>query len=227
MLTPIEIQNRSFKSGIGYDKKDVEAFFKDVAKNYEKLYKENVELNDKMGVLNEGIQYYKSIEKTLQKALVLAERTSDETKETALQKAKAIEQEAQIKAKSMLMEAEKSLDDINLKIIELIRQYDMYKAQFKQLATTQIEILNSDSFQLEIANLNTFIKKSESSNGQENSKSQMVTDDTALEENSVQASRDDLLDEVIPKVTHNTTKAHNKNESKSQDDCFEYIEVED
>ena len=31
MLTPIDIQKKTFKSGIGYDKRDVEAFFAEVS----------------------------------------------------------------------------------------------------------------------------------------------------------------------------------------------------
>ena len=84
MLTPVEIQAKTFKSGgLGYDKKDVESFMREVNRSYEILYRENMELKDKVAVLNEGIQYYKSIEKTLQKALVLAEKTAETTKEAA------------------------------------------------------------------------------------------------------------------------------------------------
>ena len=65
MLTPVEIQAKTFKSGgLGYDKKDVESFMREVTRSYEILYRENMELKDKVAVLNEGIQYYKSIEKT-------------------------------------------------------------------------------------------------------------------------------------------------------------------
>ena len=52
MLTPIEIERKVFKSGIGYEKKDVDLFLKDILDNYEAIYKENVELNDKIIVLS-------------------------------------------------------------------------------------------------------------------------------------------------------------------------------
>ena len=78
MLTPIEIQDKSFKSGIGYDKKDVDAFLKDILANYELLYTKNAELEDKVAVLSEGISHYKSNEKSIQKALVLAQNVADE-----------------------------------------------------------------------------------------------------------------------------------------------------
>ena len=91
MLTPIEIQSRTFKSGLGYDKKEVDQFIKEILAGYESMYRENMELNDKLNTLNEGIQYYKSIEKTLQKALVLAQKTAEDTQAAAQKKAKLIE----------------------------------------------------------------------------------------------------------------------------------------
>ena len=63
MLTPIEIQNKIFKSsGLGYDKKDVDNFVTEVLQSYEALYREKMELTDKINVLTEGIKYYKTIE---------------------------------------------------------------------------------------------------------------------------------------------------------------------
>ena len=45
MLTPIEVQNKTFKSGgLGYDKKDVDQFFREVNDDYLRLYSENIDL---------------------------------------------------------------------------------------------------------------------------------------------------------------------------------------
>ena len=103
MITPIEIQNKVFKSGgLGYDKKDVDSFMEELLENYETLYRERMEMTDRMNTLKEGIQYYKTIEKTLQKALLLAERTAEETKSNAMKNAALIEQEAVSKANIIL-----------------------------------------------------------------------------------------------------------------------------
>ena len=176
MLTPIEIERKVFKSGIGYEKKDVDLFLKDILDNYEAIYKENVELNDKINVLSEGIQYYKSIEKTLQKALVLAQRTSDETQEAAKKEAKAIEQEAHARADLILADARRELNSLHSKTINLVQQYDLYKAQFKQLAAAQLEILSSESFQIHVANLDAFLAQTEEY-GEEN-----YSEEAAMEE---------------------------------------------
>lgn len=165
MLTPIEIQRRVFKSGIGYEKKDVDTFIQEILSDYESMYKENVELNDKLNVLSDGLQYYKSIEKTLQKALVLAQQASDETKAVAEQNARAIEKDARAKADMILADARRDLEVLHRKTVNLVQQYDIFKAQFRQLAAAQVEMLSSESFQIHVANLDAFLAQDTAEEG--------------------------------------------------------------
>ena len=158
MVTPVEIQNKSFKSGgLGYDKRDVDSFMRDILNSYEELYRQNMELKDRVAVLNEGIQYYKTKEKTLQKALVLAEKTAEETRNNAAKEAKRIEKEATTKANIMLADAKNELEVLHQQTIALIQQYEKYKLQFKNLANAQIEMLSSEAFSINIQNLDAFV----------------------------------------------------------------------
>ena len=50
MITPIDIQAKSFKTGMGYSKADVDSFFQTVASDFEALYRENLELKDKVNI---------------------------------------------------------------------------------------------------------------------------------------------------------------------------------
>ncbi len=158
MVTPIEIQNKSFKSGgLGYDKRDVDNFMHEILNSYEELYRQNVELKDRVSVLNEGIQYYKTIEKTLQKALVLAEKTAEETRNNAAKEAKRIEKEATVKANIMLADAKNELEVLHQQTVTLIQQYEKYKIQFKNLAHAQMEMLESDAFSINVQKLDAFM----------------------------------------------------------------------
>lgn len=158
MITPIEIQNKTFKSGgLGYDKKDVDAFMRDVLESYEIIYRENGELKDKIASLTERIKYYTTIEKTLQKALVLAEKTADETKAVAEKNAKRIEREAQVKYQIVLSDAKAELRKIHRQTVELMQQYELYKTQFKNLAAAQIELIESDSFKINVASVDSLL----------------------------------------------------------------------
>lgn len=157
MLTPIDIQNKTLKTGMGYNKKDVDDFLIQIIRSYEELYKQNVEFKEKIGTLSEGIQYYKSIETTLQKALVLAEKTSKETKEAAIMKAEALEQEARVKADQLLADAKNELDSVRNQTITLVQNYESFRLQFKKLAATQLELVEGDGFKIYAPELDKFM----------------------------------------------------------------------
>lgn len=113
MLKPVDIQNHTLRTSMrGYDRTETDDFLASVAESYEEIIRENRDLQDKIASLSEGIQYYKQIENTLQKALVLAEKTSSETQETAKIQADNMVKEAQEKAGNMVKEAQEKADSI-------------------------------------------------------------------------------------------------------------------
>ena len=204
MLTPVEIQNKVFKSGgLGYDKKDVDSYIKEIVRSYEDVYRENMELKDKVAVLNDGIKYYKTIEKTLQKALVLAEKTAEDTRNAAKKDAKRIEKEATTNANIMLADARNELENLHQQTIALIQQYEKYKAQFKNLAKAQIELIESDAFSINISNLDAFlsenkalapIKPSQSDDNQTGSEQNAASDADGAADNEQSQSGAHLSD---------------------------------
>ncbi len=146
MFTSSEIQEKEFKTGIGYDKKEVEQFLKELSADYEALLNENESLNRKLKDATDSLSYYKSIEKTLQRALILAEKTAQDTKNTAFKEADAIEREARTKADQILADARKQIEFIEHKTLNLMQQYDLFKIHFENLLHAQIELINSKSF---------------------------------------------------------------------------------
>ena len=157
MLTPIDVQAKTFKSGMGYSKVDVDTFLTNLYSDYENLYRENMELKNKISVLNESLNHYKGIEKSLQKALVLAETTSEETIAVAKTNAAVIEQEARVKAEAIVADAKHELDNLHSTTVELLQKYEAYKAQYKALAAAQLDLLNSEAFNIELAKVETLV----------------------------------------------------------------------
>ena len=160
MLTPIDIQNHNLKTGVrGYSKKETDDFLEEVLASYEEIYRENHELKEKLSSLSEGIQYYKNMENTLQKALVLAEKTSTETQEAAKSAADAMLKEAKAKAEAIQKEADayaevaksnanRELESTRDHVRKLVQSYENYRLQFKKLAESQIEMLNSETYSI-------------------------------------------------------------------------------
>ena len=171
MITPVEELGKELKRGFGYKAIQVDEFLEEVSRDYEKIYRNNNELREKVVALTENLNHYKSIEESLKKALILAEQTSKETIENANKKAKNIEMDAKRKAEDMINEAKQEAGTIRRsaqedfaeekrvhnaeieKYKELIRKlegdYYNYKAKMKQFIGAQMEILDNPAFSLE------------------------------------------------------------------------------
>ena len=57
--------------------------FAKVAKDFERLYQDNVELKDAVERVSAKLEYYQQMESTMQNTLVIAQETADEVKRTA------------------------------------------------------------------------------------------------------------------------------------------------
>lgn len=147
MLSPLDLQNKKVVTKKRkYDKLEMDEYLDLVFENYKELFNQNQELQKQIKTLSDGVQYYRSIESTMQKALVLAEKTSKETKDAAILKAEAIEKDANAKASKIISEANQEYEAIKEKCMYLLQQFNQYKMQLKQVATAQLELITSDSF---------------------------------------------------------------------------------
>lgn len=146
MLTPVDIQQKRFHVGLGYDKKDVNTFFEEVCKSYEELYRSNADLKDRVITLTDGLQNYKSKEAALEKSLLLAEKDAEDTKSSATKEAKSIKSEAKAQAQAILKDAEERLETIKSEIALLETQYAAYKTNFCNLMKRQFEFLKEEDF---------------------------------------------------------------------------------
>ena len=73
--TPNDLQNLTFKkSFMGYSEDMVNDVLDKIIEDYTVYIRENVELKDKLALLNEGLQHYKTIEESLQNTLLRADR---------------------------------------------------------------------------------------------------------------------------------------------------------
>ena len=143
MLTPLEIENKTFNKQVmsGYNVEEVKEFMATLLEDYEKLYKENIEFRDKIAVLNQGIQHYKSIEDTLQNALVVAQGTAETVKKNAKVEAENIVKEAELNAIKSADEINKQTIEKRMQLDDTKKQFDVYKAKMEALLISQLELL--------------------------------------------------------------------------------------
>ena len=146
MLTPVDIQQKKFHVGLGYDKKDVNTFFDSVSESYESLYRSNAELKEKVSILNDTLQNYRSKESHLEKSLKRAEKDTEETITNAAKEAKGIIRDAKIQASNIVSDAEKRLEKLEDEIAVMEARYTAYKSNFAMLLKQQFEFLGKQDF---------------------------------------------------------------------------------
>lgn len=224
MLTPVEMQGRELKQGRGYQKKEADEFLSDIFSDYEMLYRENMELKDKVNVLSDGLKYYKDLEKTLQKTLVIAEKVAEETTKTSEKKADLIILEAKNKAADIVYEANYYYQSIQGNIKNLMQQYDNYRIQCKKLADTHIELLNSESFKVDFSEIDLKLPQMKSKldlDNEINSQpdlsditiNQIPQEETTSIDKTIPTAKQEEVEERIPEILDN--------------DLFEFLNLDD
>ena len=127
MITPIEIQNKEFRRTFrGYNEEEVDEFLKIITDDFQSLYRENMDLQEKVKLYKEQVSRYKSIEDTLNATLITAQSAAEDTCSAANKKAKMIIEEAQLQSKHII-------DEANNRILELKKEYDDLVRELKYL----------------------------------------------------------------------------------------------
>jgi len=140
--TPNDLQNLIFKKTfMGYSEDMVNEVLDKIIEDYSAYIRENIELKDRISVLNEGIQHYKSIEESLQNTLIVAQQTSEEIKKNAYEKAENIIKEAELKAQRMLADANQEVVKIKFEYEEMKKRLHIFKSKAETLLLSQLEIL--------------------------------------------------------------------------------------
>lgn len=143
MIKPSDIETKDFKKvALGYSADEVDEFLDEILIDYHRLYKERVDLKDKIDILNQDLDYYRSIEKSLQKTLALAEKKAEEIKEAAELEKQEIEKQAQIKAEEIIGNTKQKLSSMEAEISRLVNQYELMKKRVKLLLYAEIDLID-------------------------------------------------------------------------------------
>ncbi len=143
MLTPLDIHNKVFSKVVrGYKMEEVDAFLDEIIRSHETLFRENRELKDKVGRLEEEIAKNREMSSTLQKTMILAEKVMEEETRQAEKAGELIKQEARQEGARMIQQAKKEA----LRIHQEIQRLRLYEKQLylkhKGFLEFQMELLD-------------------------------------------------------------------------------------
>ena len=133
-LTPLDIRHKEFKRGMrGYSDVEVDEFLDEVADEYERLFKENIDLQERVENLEEKVAGYKRIEETLQQTLINAQANAEEQKQNANKQAQLVLQDAELKARQLVNEAYSERQAIEQSMAKLRSAEEDFRFKFKTL----------------------------------------------------------------------------------------------
>ena len=142
MLTPLDIENKKFTRTLkGYNVDEVDDFLDQLTLEYEKLYKENAEFKSKFDEQQKEIERFKTVERTLQNTLVMAQTTAEDIKNMAQKQADQIINEAKLEAQKMVENVNKDEVEVRRRTEDLKKQFEVYKAKMEALLISQLELL--------------------------------------------------------------------------------------
>lgn len=140
--TPNDLQNITFKkSFMGYSEDVVNDVLDKVIEDYSAYIRENIELKDKLALLNEGLQHYKTIEESLQSTLLVAQQTGEDIKKNAYEKADNVLKEAEIRAQKLINDANQEVVKIKFEYEEMRKKLHVFKSKSETLLLSQMEVL--------------------------------------------------------------------------------------
>ena len=233
MITPMEIHNREFKKGFrGYNENEVDDFLDRIVVDYEKVLRENEKLRDQLTLNDKEVEHYKSLEKSLQDTLSVAQKTADEVLDSAkktsqelrenatrdteniynntMREAQNIREQAQLESKRVLDDAAHKLRIIVSEYDKIVREKNSFLLKIRAALESELvvtnQLLNTTPHVEELAELKAILNKIETEHKIElpNKKNSKVADKKIL---PVEEISEVEPEELIEKVSQIVSKA--------------------
>jgi len=143
-ITPLDVRKQEFRKAMrGLDADEVYAFLSTVADEYEAVLNDNKALRERLLELDDKVQEYRSIERTLRDTLLTAERVTVEAKDNARREATLIVKEAQLEAQKSLRDITAEGARLRQEIQRLRSQRDAYLDKMKVVAESHVKFIES------------------------------------------------------------------------------------
>ena len=128
--------NNSFP---GYNKNEVNSFVKNVTTEYESMLN-NLKVRDQeIENLKKELEHYKNIESTLNRAILIAEESSQNIKKTAFDESRVIIEDAKKNASRIINNALIKAEKVEMEANSLKRQVAQYKRRYKNILEEQLD----------------------------------------------------------------------------------------
>lgn len=145
MFTPQEVQEKTFIKAVfgGYDMQSVDEFLEPLIEDYVTLYKENSVLKSKMKVLVTKLEEYRAQEESMKKAILAAQKTSDDMIAETEKRCARMLSDAEGTARTKTASVQHEIDAAQERIDTARRVALDFIAQIEQQVSSHLSTLDS------------------------------------------------------------------------------------
>ena len=148
-ITPNDIHNKDFSTKFkGFDPEEVNEFLDEVKKELEHLIRENKDLEKRVKFNEEKVEYFTSIQETLNKSIIVAQEAADRLRENARKDAEIIIFEAEKTAEELLKEAAEKATQINRETDAIKKETRIFRQRLQILSQTQLEMIKNEEWDI-------------------------------------------------------------------------------
>lgn len=150
-LTPLDIHHKEFHRAIrGYNEEEVDKFLDEVAEEFERVFKESIELKEQLEKVKQELDGYLGMEKTLQNTLLTAQKSAEDVTVHAKKEAELIMRDAELKAKEVVQEAYDLKRKYEATLSHLKQAEEDFRNKFKSMLESYMRIADSTAALAEI-----------------------------------------------------------------------------
>ncbi|MDY0384216.1 MAG: DivIVA domain-containing protein [Geobacter sp.] len=142
-ITPLDIQQQQFKGKMfgGLDADDVDAFLQAVAAEMETLLRENTELKEQVNRQTRELSEMAERDKELRETMLAARTITEEMKANTQKEGELIIAEAQMQARRMVDDAERTVAELQVKVQDVRRQRLQFEIELKGLLDAHARLI--------------------------------------------------------------------------------------
>lgn len=143
-ITPVDVHNKEFRRSLwGFNEDEVDEFLDELGADYEAVIRERDALREQVDSLRRQLLQYKELEDNLQRALVVAQSTAEEVRQSARKESELTVQEAQARAQRLMEEAQAKTRALENDHRELEREINVYRARVRSLLQSTMDLVDN------------------------------------------------------------------------------------
>ncbi len=138
-MMPLDLEKAQLRTTFrGYDRMQVQALLQRAAKEMATLRSELDSLKNEISKQRQDLEGFRTQENTLKEALVLAQRTADETRATAHKEADVILEQARQKASGTEAQMQSNINDLRWELEKLRLERQRFLGTYRAMLETQL-----------------------------------------------------------------------------------------